>query len=157
MTTPSQLRQTRTYVELGLSQPAYDEIAAKLRAAGYDHAFGADGSIDLHGLAAVLDLEAEPRVQVTITPSTQRLSPGIAVDHGAGVEHLVPVHPEHGADWDSLYHGTEPPWPVENGYAWKRVVLFDAPGVSAITPESIAEAVAGEKGRGVPGGEVKHG
>ena len=44
------LRQTHTYVELGLSSAAYDEIATKLKEAGYDHAF-VDGAIDMHGLA----------------------------------------------------------------------------------------------------------
>ena len=45
------LRQTHTYVELELSPAAYDEITAKLREAGYDHAFMDDGEIDMHGLA----------------------------------------------------------------------------------------------------------
>jgi hypothetical protein len=54
------VRSTRTYVELGLSQPAYREIHEKLRAAGYDHAFDSEGAIDLHGLAAVLDPDAQP-------------------------------------------------------------------------------------------------
>lgn len=49
-------RQTHTYAELELSQAAYDEIAGKLRAAGYDHAFmtGEDANgppaIDMHGI-----------------------------------------------------------------------------------------------------------
>jgi hypothetical protein len=48
---------THTFVELEMSAAAYDEIAAKLREAGYDHAFmkdiaGATGkeTIDLHGI-----------------------------------------------------------------------------------------------------------
>jgi hypothetical protein len=41
---------THTYAILKLSRAAYDEIAEKLRAASYDHAF--DGElIDMHGLA----------------------------------------------------------------------------------------------------------
>jgi len=48
------VRQTHTYALLELSKTAYDEIAAKLRAAGYDHAF-IDGAIDMHGLAVVVD------------------------------------------------------------------------------------------------------
>lgn len=63
---PAYVRQTRTYVELGLSLAAYDEIREKLRAAGYDHAFVQDGAVDLHGLAAVLDPDAEPRETVAI-------------------------------------------------------------------------------------------
>jgi len=49
-------RQTHTYAELELSQAAYDEIARKLRDAGYDHSFmhsedvnGAP-TIDMHGI-----------------------------------------------------------------------------------------------------------
>jgi hypothetical protein len=42
---------TYTYAILEVSPPTYDEIAAKLREAGYDHAFNAEGEIDLHGLA----------------------------------------------------------------------------------------------------------
>ena len=42
---------THTYVVLELSPAAYDEIAGKLRAAAYDHAFGDDGEIDMHGIA----------------------------------------------------------------------------------------------------------
>lgn len=42
---------TYTYALLEVSQTAYDEIAAKLRAAGYDHAFGAEGEMDMHGIA----------------------------------------------------------------------------------------------------------
>lgn len=45
--------ETHTFAELDLSAAAYDEIAAKLKAAGYDHAFLEDGAIDLRGLGAV--------------------------------------------------------------------------------------------------------
>lgn len=40
---------THTYVELEISQPAYDEIKEKLASAGYDHAIGL--RLDLHGIA----------------------------------------------------------------------------------------------------------
>lgn len=54
--TPSQLRQTHTYAGLEISQSAYDEIAGKLRDAGYDHAFDADtGAIDMHGIGLLPD------------------------------------------------------------------------------------------------------
>lgn len=43
-------RQTHTFAELELSQPAYDEIRAKLEAAGYQHAFLDGGAIDMHGI-----------------------------------------------------------------------------------------------------------
>lgn len=48
---------THTYVVLELSQPAYQEIADKLKAAGYEHAFsfGKDyqgrAVIDMQGIA----------------------------------------------------------------------------------------------------------
>jgi hypothetical protein len=53
------IRQTHTYAEFELSKAAYDEIATKLLAAGYGHAFeigamievGKDcGPIDMHGI-----------------------------------------------------------------------------------------------------------
>jgi hypothetical protein len=34
-----------------LSQAAYDEILAKMKAADYGHAIEKDGTIDMHGLA----------------------------------------------------------------------------------------------------------
>ncbi len=43
------MRVTHTFAELKVSAAAFDEIAARLRAAGYDHAF-IDGAIDMHGL-----------------------------------------------------------------------------------------------------------
>lgn len=44
------LKQTHTFALLELSQASYDEIAKKLRAAGYDQAFHEDGTIDMHGI-----------------------------------------------------------------------------------------------------------
>jgi hypothetical protein len=44
-------RQTHTYAILEVSDDAYHEIAGKLGAAGYDHAFHEDGAIDMHGIA----------------------------------------------------------------------------------------------------------
>ena len=49
---------THTYVILSLSQPAWDEIADKLSAAGYGHAFHqeTDGVvIDMHDIAVCAD------------------------------------------------------------------------------------------------------
>lgn len=45
------LTMTYTYALLEVSPEAYDEIRKKLEAAGYQHAFGADGEIDMHGIA----------------------------------------------------------------------------------------------------------
>lgn len=55
------VKQTHTYAELGLSRAAYDEIAAALRAAGYDHAFMEDGTIDMHGIGVTCAGIAEPK------------------------------------------------------------------------------------------------
>lgn len=46
------LRATRTYVILEVTPQVFQEIAAKLREAGYDHAFSEDDSvIDMQGIA----------------------------------------------------------------------------------------------------------
>jgi hypothetical protein len=47
------MRQTHTYVTMQLSAAAYAEIKEKMVAAGYDHVFGRDGEIDMHGIAVV--------------------------------------------------------------------------------------------------------
>lgn len=49
------LRQTHTYALLPISQAAWDEIAAKLRDAGYRHAFKVGDVIDMHGIAVLPD------------------------------------------------------------------------------------------------------
>jgi hypothetical protein len=49
------MTHTYTYAVLEISSEAYEEIAVKLRAAGYDHAFGKDGEIDMHGIAVAED------------------------------------------------------------------------------------------------------
>lgn len=49
------IRSTHTYVVLSLSQPAYDEIAQKLRDADYGHCFMKNGDIDMHGIAVSID------------------------------------------------------------------------------------------------------
>lgn len=41
---------TYTYVTLGISRAAYDEIAGKLKAAKYNHLFKGE-TIDMHGIA----------------------------------------------------------------------------------------------------------
>ncbi len=57
------LRQTHTFVTLEVSQAAYREIEAKLRAADYGHCFieRNDGStvIDMAGIALELEESAE--------------------------------------------------------------------------------------------------
>jgi hypothetical protein len=48
---------THTYVTLEVSAATYKEIADKLREAGYDHAFGDEGEIDMHGIALVREAQ----------------------------------------------------------------------------------------------------
>lgn len=55
------LRTTHTYAELPVSKATFDEIAAKLKTAGYDHAFdslsyeGVGGTIDMHGIGLTIE------------------------------------------------------------------------------------------------------
>jgi virulence-associated protein VapD len=42
-----------THVNLEVSDDTYNEIRRLLKAAGYDHAFGQDGTIDMHGIGLV--------------------------------------------------------------------------------------------------------
>jgi hypothetical protein len=51
------MRSTHTYARLPLSQAAYDEIAAKLKTAGYGHAFDQNGDIDMHGIGVCVEEE----------------------------------------------------------------------------------------------------
>ena len=59
------IRQTHTVVELPLSAKAYDEIAAKLKDAGYDHLFLRDEGtlIDMSGIGVTRLPEETPKVQ----------------------------------------------------------------------------------------------
>ena len=56
------MRTTHTYVELDISPAAFEEIRAKLDAAGYGHVFHVERSgrltIDMHGLGLVQEAEA---------------------------------------------------------------------------------------------------
>lgn len=65
------IRQTHTYAELELSPAAYDEIAQKLRAAGYDHAFMEDGAIDMHGIG-VTKADVQPPIQDAVNWAAER-------------------------------------------------------------------------------------
>jgi len=50
------LRQTHTYVTLGVSKAAFDEIKKKLEDADYLHAFNAyHDEIDMTGIALVVE------------------------------------------------------------------------------------------------------
>lgn len=55
---------TYTFVKLEVSQTTFDEIAGKLRLAGYEQAFRRDGDaqvIDMRGIAIVAEDTAECR------------------------------------------------------------------------------------------------
>lgn len=49
----SELRMTHTFVVLGLSNAAYEEIRKQLEEADYQHCFLEDGTIDMTGIAVV--------------------------------------------------------------------------------------------------------
>lgn len=59
------IRQTHTYAELEVSAAAYDEIASKLKAADYGHAFMEGGAIDMHGIG--ITREADPSITLAVT------------------------------------------------------------------------------------------
>lgn len=56
---------TRTFAELEISAQAFDEIAAALRAAGYEHAF-VDGVIDMHGIGLTRSSAPRPSLLSTV-------------------------------------------------------------------------------------------
>jgi hypothetical protein len=60
---------TYTYVTMEVSAAAYLEIAAKLREAGYDHAFGEDGELDMRGIALTHAFPMPTREAKAIRPS----------------------------------------------------------------------------------------
>lgn len=74
-------RTTRTYAELEISRAAYEEIAKKLRAAGYDHVFlpsspqpDAHETIDMHGIALVCAPEkTAPPIDPQLLDDTRKL------------------------------------------------------------------------------------
>lgn len=91
------MRSTHTFAELGVSAAAYDEIAGKLREAGYDHAFieatvGSGGLvIDMHGIGLVRGPEdANPSQQETEMPEKP-------VESGSGYAGSMPYY-ERNAD-----------------------------------------------------------
>lgn len=65
------VRQTYTYAELEVSKAAYDEIAGKLRAANYDHAFMDNGTIDMHGIGLINFVEHEAAGHVCVQPKNE--------------------------------------------------------------------------------------
>lgn len=81
---------THTYALLEVSAVAYEEVATKLRAAGYDHAFNADGEIDMHGIA----LTCAPPQPVLPKLSVWTYDPVQATQHARthGYQQGLPPH-----------------------------------------------------------------
>ncbi len=50
---------SHTFAKIEVSAFAFEEIWAKLLAAGYQHAFVDENTIDMHGLALVLEPDPE--------------------------------------------------------------------------------------------------
>jgi hypothetical protein len=77
---------TYTVATLEVSAAAFDEIAAKLRAAGYDHCFDEAGLVDMTHIALVraqagrLDLAIECRRRTTPNKDACRLKPEHVMD-----------------------------------------------------------------------------
>jgi hypothetical protein len=71
---------TRTVATLDVSERTFQEIANKLRAAGYQHLFMADGSIDMYGIAITV---APPPVGPVCTCLTNQLGPHYCEVHAA--------------------------------------------------------------------------
>jgi hypothetical protein len=60
---------SRTLVKMKVSGTTFNEIAADLRAAGYDHCFLRDGNIDMSGIALEVDSERPlPPGMVEVNP-----------------------------------------------------------------------------------------
>ncbi len=68
------MRITHTYALLEVSPGAYEEIAGKLRAAGYDHAFD-EGAIDMHGLALTKSVPERDGPAPAPAPGSDRYDP----------------------------------------------------------------------------------
>lgn len=66
------MRATHTFAELEISSAAYDEIRAKLEAAGYQHAFvalEAGVALDMHGIGLTRAAPDSNRVEATQSES----------------------------------------------------------------------------------------
>jgi hypothetical protein len=63
---------SHTYALLDVSWETYKEIRNKLEAAGYQHAFGTDGEIDMHGIALTMEHPDGGPVSTAPTLATAR-------------------------------------------------------------------------------------
>jgi len=67
---------TRTYVHLEVSESTYNDIAAKLKDAGYDHAFHSHDEtpcVDMHGIALVKEPVLPLREKESFRDKRERL------------------------------------------------------------------------------------
>ena len=51
------ITHTRTYAIMEVSEAVWNEVAGKFREAGYDHAFIEPRTLDMHGIALVIEPE----------------------------------------------------------------------------------------------------
>lgn len=104
---PMQLRSTYTVATLGVPKELFQLIADRLSAAGYGHAFGADGSmIDMSGIALEIDPEAtmddwhlNSKHKVAVS-DIEYWRPMITCPKGAGVQLLGPGRVATYGSWD---------------------------------------------------------
>lgn len=83
---------THTYAELEVTEPTYNEIAQKLKAAGYDHAFmpekGQRDTIDMHGIG----LTCKPKMlllRLVGTDADDRVQHAADVVYQLAVTHMT--------------------------------------------------------------------
>jgi hypothetical protein len=72
---------THTYAILDVNPSTWNDIAARLREAGYDHAFMEDGEIDMHGIA--VKAKAFCKAQPTADPPSDCDWPACGCDPAA--------------------------------------------------------------------------
>lgn len=79
------MRSTYTYAVMDISPSAYQEIRAKLEAAGYGHALhrSADGAevLDMHGIALGMSRERDTSPRVLLTEGKRCAWCGHGVHH----------------------------------------------------------------------------
>jgi hypothetical protein len=98
------LRQTHTYAELEVSYEAWQEIAGKLHEAGYGQVFVAAGTMDMHGIALVLEASSTPRMTL-----------------GEFFAHATEDH-----------DGVELIRCLDEGGGWKAIIITRRPGVGRL-------------------------
>lgn len=100
------LRQTHTFAELELSPAAYDEIAEKIREAGYagvKFVEGPGGPIDMHGIGVTRG-EEEPHFEpADLEEAVAASYASGAAEYIARLEAALELAPEHDAANDDRY------------------------------------------------------